>query len=531
MKPAQILLVLLAAAGGWCAARFPSAPRGETAAPTRKVLYYQSPMHPWVKSDKPGQCTVCGMNLAPVYEGGESIGTPGGVVRLSGEGAGILGLETSVVEKRPILRTLRVSGIVGEDESRHGVVTAPVEGRIDGLAMSCEGQHIARRQPLLNIFSRTLLAAAKDYTAALGQSEAAAEEVGRRLEQYGLVWEQIKAIPRRQPDDIHFGILAPLSGSITKSYVSEGQYVREGEKLFEIADFAKMWFVFAAAERDLPLIRQGQIVTVSIPSLPGRTIKAKVAFVNPNLDEVSRSARVRVVLENPDGRIKNNTFAEGILEVEAPEALSVPRAAVLWPGGAPRVYVEQASGSYLRRRVKLGLAGETRWEILDGLREGERVVTSGQLLLDSQAQLDAMAEGDDEPARCSAANSALPSAKYLEAVSLLGAALADDDLAAANAVLAKLPPAPEGLLASPAPRPCPDLLQLRQAFLPWSRELAGLAARWKPSNPEFRVFRCSMTRGLWPGAPAEARWIQAGSGPRNPYWGKAMRDCGVEQAF
>ncbi len=393
MKPAYFLVAAVAAACGWYGAlhfRNPSdAHSKDEAAEGRKILLYQSPMHPWVKSDKPGQCTVCGMDLVPVYEGGENFDHAANhIVRLLKGSPNAVGVQTAEVKKQPLMRTLRVAGMIGEDESRHGIISAPVEGRIDGLAMNHAGQQVTRRQPLATIFSRTLLAAASDYKLALEQGGAALEQAKRRLEQYGLVWEQINAIPTRQPDDLYFVILAPLTGTIVKSYVSEGQYVKEGDRLFEIADFTKMWFMFSAYEQDLPFLKVGQIVTLKTASLPGQTLKARVASIDPTLDEMNHSAMVRVVLENPERRIKNKTFAEGTVELEAPEVVTVPRGAVLWPGSQPRVYVEQAPGAYEQRVVKLGRAGDAYWEVLDGLKEGERVVLMGNMLIDGQAQLD-----------------------------------------------------------------------------------------------------------------------------------------------
>ena len=399
MRPSHFIIAAIAAiaaTGGWYAARLSPSRHAEDAAQGRKILFYQSPMHPWVKSDQPGQCTVCGMDLVPVFQGGAGSDkvTPG-IVMLPTGSPNVIGVQTGEVKKQRLARTLRVAGMIGEDESRHGIISAPVEGRIDGLAMNHEGQPISRRQPIATIFSRTLLSAANDYKLALDQGGAAVDQAKRRLEQYGLVWEQISAIPQRQPDDLYFGILAPLTGTIVKSYVNEGQFVKEGEKLFEIADFTRMWCMFTVYEQDLPLIHERQIVTVRVPTLPGEEMKARVGFISPNLDEVTRSARVRVVLENPERRLKNKTFAEGIIELDAPEVLAIPRSAVLWAGSTPRVYVEMAPGSYEQRNVKLGRAGDALWEVLEGLKEGERVVLSGNMLIDGQAQLDT---GMNDPA-------------------------------------------------------------------------------------------------------------------------------------
>ena len=393
MKLKALVVALLAAAGGWWAAlvchHFPEPAVKVADEEIRPPGLFRCPMHRWFNADQPGQCTLCGMDLMPVNNGGTNLErTAHNLVLLPPGSPNVLGVQTAMVKKQPLVRTLRVAGMIGEDESHHGIISAPVEGRIDGLAMSCEGDQITRRQPLITIFSRTLLAAANDYKTALVKSDAAAVTNAQRcLEQYGLVWEQIKAIPQRQDDDIHFGILAPLSGTIVKSYVSEGQHVKEGEKLFEIADFTTMWFTFTAYEPDLPFIQVDQIVELSTPSLPGQTVKARVTFINPNLDDQTHAATVRVLLEHPELHLKNKSQADGLVQLDAPEVLAVPRTAVLWPGNAPRVYVEKSPGIYEQRDVKLGRLGDAFYELLEGLTEGEHVVTSGNLLIDGQAQL------------------------------------------------------------------------------------------------------------------------------------------------
>ena len=228
MKFSHLVVFAIAGTGGWFASRFWAYQMHMPAAEApRKILCYQSPMHPWVKSDKPGQCTVCGMDLVPVFQGGANFdkATPG-LVMLPPGSPNVIGVRTSEVKKQRLARTLRVAGVIGEDESRHGIISAPVEGRIDGLAMNCEGQPVARRQPIATIFSRTLLGAANEYKLALDQGGAALDRARLRLEQYGLVWEQIRDIPHRQPDDLYFGVLSPLTGTIVKSYVNEGQYVK-----------------------------------------------------------------------------------------------------------------------------------------------------------------------------------------------------------------------------------------------------------------------------------------------------------------
>lgn len=386
MRATHLLVAACALAAGWFAAGAYHDKHDH--AQTKRVRFYQSPMHPWVKSDQPGKCTVCGMNLVPIYEDTLSFDhATDGLVMLPPGSPNVIGVQTAEVKVKPLVRTLRVAGTIGEDESRHGVISAPVEGRIEGLAVSHEGQPVAQRQPVATIFSRTLLAAADEYRAAFAEGGAALQKAALRLERCGLLAEQIRDIPQRQPDDKYFSIVSPLAGTIVKCCVSTGQYVREGDKIFEVADLTRMWFCFDVSERDLAFIKPRQVIYVSTPSLPGRALNQRVGDISPMFDPATHTARVRVVIENPDRAIKANSIAEGTIAIGDADALAVPRTAVLWPGAGPRVYVEKSPGGYEQRAVTLGRAGDEDWEVLAGLSEGERVVTSGGVLIDGQAQL------------------------------------------------------------------------------------------------------------------------------------------------
>ena len=221
-----LFTAMIAATCGWFGARyFPHAAADKT-------TINQCPMHPWVKSDKAGKCTICGMDLVGILDGGKATThAADGIVMLPPGSPNVIGVQVSEVKRQRLARTLRVAGMMGEDESRHAVISAPVEGRIDGLSMNHEGQPVARRQPIATIFSRTLLDAADEYKNALPQGGAALLQARQKLERYGLVAEQINSIPERQPDDVYFGLLSSHWGTILKSYVSEGQYVKAGEFL------------------------------------------------------------------------------------------------------------------------------------------------------------------------------------------------------------------------------------------------------------------------------------------------------------
>jgi Cu(I)/Ag(I) efflux system membrane fusion protein len=371
-------------------------------------------------------------------------------------------------------------------------------------------------------------------------------------------------------NDIHTALLAPVSGTVVARFVYEGQYVKEGDKLFEIADFSTMWFQFDAYERDLAWLRPGQKVEVTTPAAPGRTFTGTLAFIDPNLREMTRSAKVRVELPNPlidvsgvkRRELYHRLYADAVVEVEIPEVLAVPRTAVLSPGAAPVLYVDKGGGAYEQRRPRLGRAGDEDYEVLDGVAEGERVVTQGGMLIDAQAQLNASArqqagEGSSPGTEVTQAAKALPPLteaqqkavqEFLALAGALTSALAGDNLEEFNTQASKTHTAVP-TLADAFPRDNPwrasiekletvahlspgaDLKAARKSFHPLSEaavELTKSLRRQEATFKAVKVFRCPMTKDAFPGAPRTAEWIQFELPIRNPYFGAEMLDCGSE---
>jgi len=416
---------VLAGAGGWFAANhFGGAhhhtPAAKADSAGRKVLYYQSSMHPWVKSDKPGKCTVCGMDLVPVFEGQKGYELAAGTVSLGSNAIQAIHVQTVAARRLPLVRTLRVAGTIDDNDAKHRRLTAYVEGRIEKLHVNFIGAEVKEGEPLATFYSPMLLNAEREYTLLFRQSQmahtyaltaehkrlmAAAEQ---RLLRYGLTGAQIARLPFKAETNHLSEILAPMGGTVVMREVYEGQFVKEGDKLFELSDFFTMWFQFDLYERDLAWVRVGQPVEVTVPSVPGKKFNATVSFIDPNLNDMTRTARVRVELQNPlitvQGRARrellHKTYAEAAVSLDTPEVLALPRSAVLHTGDRSVVYVDKGGGVYEQRRVKLGRAGDEHWEILDGVKEGERVVTTGNLLIDGQAQLNSQATetGSSAPA-------------------------------------------------------------------------------------------------------------------------------------
>src|SRR5688572_11488084 len=210
----------------------------------RKLLYYQSAMHPWIKSDKPGRCTICGMELTPVYEGDAGFESGGGdVVPLTQNMIQVLNVETAVIERRPIARALSVAGMIDDNQSRHRILSAYIPGRIQKLYINFVGAEVKEGEPLAEFYSPNLLQAEREYRSLTGDLRSA---TALRLQQMGLSPTQIQQLEKKPADTLTTQILAPTSGTVVAQNVFEGQYVQEGEKLLEIADFSTMWFQFRA---------------------------------------------------------------------------------------------------------------------------------------------------------------------------------------------------------------------------------------------------------------------------------------------
>lgn len=578
MKPQTLLLLLitalLAGAAGWFAGHRPAAPTATSAAGTgRKILYYQSAMHPWIKSDKPGKCTICGMDLAPIYEGDKGFQSGEGVVSLGSNIIQVINVQSSEVRRGLITRTLRVAGTLENDPTRRRVVSAYVDGRIDRLSANFVGAEVTAGQPLATVYSPMLLAAEREHAVlrhSMGaQPSADAQSLfaasTQRLRRMGLTDAQIEQLSSKSDSDSHTEVLAPLSGTVVERFVFEGQYVKEGDRLFDLADFSTMWFQFDAYERDLVWLRPGLQIDVTLPSVPGKVFAGTIAFIDPNLKDMTRSARVRVELANPlinsGGRphreLSAQAYAEGAVRIESAEAVLVPRSAVLSPGGNPVAYVDRGGGAFEQRHLRLGRLGDQAWEVLEGVSPGEKVVTAGNLLIDAQAQLDITIASTPAPESTSTAPAGKasltePQRKVVGQILRLAVDLADalaaDDVAKFNtrmsvesglaaAIETAFPgsdPQHEALAAVRAVLPsvaAADLPAARKTFNAFSTAAVGLLRSARPldvSLATLKIFRCPMTKRSFPGAPAQADWIQDKTPVRNPYFGADMIDCGTE---
>lgn len=582
--PLILALSVLAAAGGYWLARTQAGPafdgHGQVAEPAPAHLHepyelqvYQCPMHPWIKSDKPGDhCTICGMELVATTGAAAAVTVDPNLVTLTSAQAAVTGVQTSEVRRGSVTRTLRVSGVIDDDDTRHRILAARVPGRIEKLQVNYVGAEVEDGAPLATIFSPEMLTAQRQYVERLKAGAIASSLSDRaaareRLLELGLTEEEIRILEGTLKPTAMVNVRAPMSGTVVSRAVYEGQYVQTNDRLFEIGDFARMWFVFDAYEPDLAWLKPGQTVEVSVPSLPDQVLTAPISFIDPNLNEMTRTAHVRVTLENPERHILHRQTAQAVVIGTSPETLLVPRSAVLQHGGKPVVYIDLggqglppgtggmpgapgAASGYRAQEIRLGRVGDTDAEVLSGLSEGDRVVTQAALILDGQAQLAHAAvgasghdHGEGLPAKVPAGTPPHDEAAYgllkdlVFAAADAAAALADDDLPgyrkglpalrrALAAYLAGYAPAAHGPLEEFTGKLAdgPDLDAARRAFEPLSTAVADLALAEHVHHREgVTIYQCPMTPVLGTG-----RWLSKSNQLRNPFFGSAMPDCGDE---
>lgn len=510
---------------------------------------YQSPMHPWITSDKPGNCTICGMKLVPVYD--DKPQTDASLLNISPGTARVIGLETATATVEPLEKSIRFSGVLEDDDTLHRVVAAFYDGRIEQVYVQQVGEKVKAGQPLASIYSPDLLYVVREYQNAVsqgGSNDPVARNARHRLIQYGLEPAQVDALATAPKDRYALDILAPMDGTILVRNAYQGQYVKNGERLFEMGNLARLWFKAEVYEKDLAFIRIGQKAMITSPAAPGRTFEGEVTFLDPNFDPSSRSTKIRIEVNNPltdkpgsyERVLPHRAYGEAEMQAGTQPVLSIPRTALIRDGIREVVYIQKNPGEFEMRAVRAGRSGDNRVEILSGLVAGDIVATRGNLMLDAEAQLRSGGQETAAPAK----NLPAPLVQFFEKMSGISSALAADDLAAAGKELpwkfdaADLPANSDAALLAawaklhslPPLDKGADLAGFRKNFHVWSTAAAETALDLKKAGYAMpvHVFECPMTGDAFPGAPEASRWVQASDSTANPYLGLGMKTCGKE---
>lgn len=353
----------------------------------REPLYWVAPMDPNYQRDEPGKSPM-GMDLIPVYAieaGGvdEGIGT----IRISPDVVNNLGVRTSPVERRELNAEITTVGYVQYDEDQLIHVHPRVEGWVETLFVKAEGDPIEAGEPLYQLYSPPLVNAQEELLLAIGRGNPrlieAAEERLKALQIDDKVIDEIKRAGSVQQQITFY---SPMSGVVDNLNIREGFYVQPGTTLLSIGSLDQVWVEAEVFERQAALVELGLPVSMTLDYLPGREWQGEVDYIYPSLDNKSRTLRVRLRFDNADGLLKPNMYAQVVIQValDAP-VLAVPRDAVIRTGNQNRLVLALGEGYYKSIAVDLGRVTQEYVEILNGVEEGEAVVTSEQFLLDSES--------------------------------------------------------------------------------------------------------------------------------------------------
>ena len=355
-------------------------------------------MHPQIRQDKPGKCPICGMDLIPlkknVISGGDAVSDPD-AIRLSDEAMALADVQTTRVSRSNPVKQVRLYGKIIPDERSLQSQTAYVGGRIERLDIEFTGETVRAGQTLATLYSPELFTAQQELLEAVRMQQPALVQAAReKLRLWNLTDAQIDAIQYSGQVSPMVEIKSNTNGIVIAKRVNRGDYVSQGSILFDIANLSRVWAMFDAFEVDLPFLAKGDRVEFTLSAFPGKTYSGRISFIDPILNATTRTARVRVDVANPTLEMKPEMYATA--QVAAPlkgykDRIVVPQTAVLWTGKRAVVYVrlpDTDTPTFRMREVTLGPALGGAYVVLDGLSDGEEIVTNGVFSIDASAQLE-----------------------------------------------------------------------------------------------------------------------------------------------
>ncbi len=359
-------------------------------------------MHPQILRRAPGRCPICGMDLVPVIK--QTSGTGSGsvsehtAVRIPGELQQRIGVRIGRVEKGPLKMSVEAVGIVRPDQTRIARVNIKTEGWVDRLFVNYVGQAVRQGDPLLSIYSPQFVSTQQELLTALRTEQIAgqgargvaslADAARRRLELWDVPASEIAQLQKTGLAQKDLVLRSPISGTVLEQNVYEKQYVTPEKELYVIGDLSTVWVQAQVYEYEIPHVELGRPATVTLSSLPDRTFAGKVVFIQPTVEEATRTVQVRIELPNREGIFKPGMFAQISIEHPMGEGLLVPTSAVLQTGEHAIVYRVEQGDRFVPTAVKISpIQFGDSFQVLEGLKEGEAIVTSANFLIDSESRI------------------------------------------------------------------------------------------------------------------------------------------------
>ncbi len=369
----------------------------------KKIKYWAAPMDPKYIRNEPGKSPM-GMDLVPVYEEEGDEKEPASLIRIDPVTTQNMGVRIKPVVRKILTKEIRTFGNITYDERKIYTVNIKFSGWIEKLHVSFVGERVKKGQPLFDIYSPELVTAQEEYLLALKQykefsarkysvmlenAEFLLRAARTRLQYWDLSDTQIKTIGKFGKVNKTLTIHSPADGVVIKKTAFQGHFVKAGAHQYEIADLSTVWVDVDIYEYEFPWIKKGMTADMELSYVPGRRFTGKVLFIYPFLSAKTRTARIRLEFPNPDFELKPDMYANIYLKsVMAEKSLVIPQEAVIDSGLRKIVFVSLGKGKFQPREVKLGVEGNhNEYQVLEGLKEGENIVVSGQFMLDSESRL------------------------------------------------------------------------------------------------------------------------------------------------
>lgn len=382
-------------------------PKAQANAGARKILYYRNPMGLPDTSPVPKKDGM-GMDYIPVYEGDDA--DDGNIVKVSLDRVQRSGVRTEPADARVLVQPVRAVGTVAIDESKLTVVAMRSAGYIEDLFVNNTGRTVRAGEPLFRVYSPDIVNAQIDLRISLGAVQRGVSGTDgnqsvngamQRLRNLGVPESRINEVRETGTNPRTLDWPAPATGVVLSKRVINGQRVEAGDELYRIADLSTVWVIADVAEADLELIKLGTRAQITFRAYPSAPVEGRVTLIYPEVKAETRTARVRIEVPNPDGRLKADMYADVVFRVGADgvPVVTVPNSAVIDSGSQQLVLISRGEGRFEPRPVKLGRRDDGYREVLDGVREGEDIVTAATFLIDAESNLRAALKTftQDEP--------------------------------------------------------------------------------------------------------------------------------------
>lgn len=342
-----------------------------------------------------------GLTMESLEKEGKMTELGPGTVQISPERQNMIGIKFGSAELRRLNKVIRTTGKVDYDEKRLSTISPKIGGWVEELYVDFTGAYVKKGAPLLTIYSPELLSTQEEYLVALrareefrkspfpevaSSGDSLAESARRRLKLWDISDEQIRKMEETGQPSKTLTLYSPYEGFLLEKMAYKGMNVMPGMALFRLADLSVVWIYADIYESELPLIRMGQAASFRIPYLPSESFKGKVIYIYPSLDPKSRTAKVRLEFPNHKGMLKPEMYADVEIRIDLGQKLAIPESAIIDTGLRQVAIIDRGSGNFEPREVKLGVKVEDYYEVIEGLKPGERVVTSANFLIDSESK-------------------------------------------------------------------------------------------------------------------------------------------------